>query len=243
MIVSATGSVLVRPAARGRPFFLIMSVLLAGIAVFGFSHTVPGDLAAPGFPPVLWVHAAVFTAWILLLVLQPVLVQSGSIRLHRRLGWAGVALACAMVALGAIAILLALRAGTVPPFYPHGLFLMRGAIGLLLFAGLVAAGALQRRKPGWHKRLMLCASIVVVLPGLERAMPLYLFGADWPFAVDGLIDAIALAGPAADLIGERRIHPAYLWALGAIGAGQLAVYVLAPSIVASSLLATLGAAS
>ena len=241
--MSATGSVLVRPAARGRPFFLIMSVLLAGIDVFGFSHTVPSDFAAPDFPLILWVHAAVFTAWLVLLVLQPVLVQSGSIRLHKRLGWAGVALACAMVALGAIAILLALWANAVPPFYPHGLFLIRGVVGLLLFAGLVAAGALQRRKPGWHKRLMLCASIVVVLPGLERAMPLDLFGADWPFAVDGLIDTIALAGPAADLIGQRRVHPAYLWALGAIGCGQLAVYVLAPSSIISSLLHALGAAT
>ena len=71
-------------------------------------------------------------------------------------------------------------------------------------------------------------------------MPLSLFGDGWPFAVDGLIDAIALAGPVTDLATQRRVHPAYLWALGAIIGGQLAVYALAPSGVAAFLLHALG---
>ncbi len=230
------------PARREGVFYLAMSVLLAGLAVAGFSRTVPGDFRAPGLPWLLWLHAAVFGAWLILSVAQPVLVRHGSRRLHRRLGWAGVVLACAMVGLGAAAVLLALRAGAVPPFYPHGLFLMRGAIGLLLFAGLVAGGAASRRRAGWHKRLMLCASLVVVLPGLERAMPLQLFGSRWPFAVDGVLDTIALAGPAADLIARGRVHPAYLWASGCIVAGQIAVYMLATSAAAAGLLTAVGAA-
>ena len=53
---------------RTRPFYLVMSLLLAGIAVLGFSRTMPGGLSAPGFPALLWVHAAAFTAWVLLAV-------------------------------------------------------------------------------------------------------------------------------------------------------------------------------
>jgi len=45
-----------------------MSGVLAGIAILGFSRTVPGDLATPGFPALLWMHAAVFTSWVLLFV-------------------------------------------------------------------------------------------------------------------------------------------------------------------------------
>jgi hypothetical protein len=223
-----------------RPFFLVMALVLAGIAILGFSNTIPGDLAAPGFPALLWVHAAVFTAWIMLVVVQPALAMARSLRWHRRLGWAGAALACAMVALGAIAVLMGLWADHVPPFYPHGLFLMRGTIVLLVFAGLVIAGIVNRRRPEWHKRFMLCASLVVVVPGLERAMPLEAFGANWPFAVDGVIDALALAGPALDLLEKRRIHAAYLWAVGAIIAGQALVYLLAPPALSAAFLHALG---
>jgi hypothetical protein len=227
--------------ARARPFYLIMALVLTGIAIRGFSRTIPGDLTTPGFPALLWVHAAVFTAWVALFVAQPALIMAGSLRWHRRLGWVGTGLACAMVALGGIAVLMGLISGHVPSFYPHGLFLMRGMIGLMIFAGLVAAGIMNRRRGEWHKRFLLCASLIVVLPGLERAMPLERFGDHWPFAVDATIDALALAGPAFDLIARRRIHPAYLWGVGAIIAGQAAVYVLAPSAAATFLLHALGA--
>ncbi len=145
-----------------------------------------------------------------------------------------------MVALGGIAILMGLLSDHVPDFYPHGLFLMRGMVGLLLFAGLVTAGIANQHRPEWHKRFLLCASFIVVVPGLERAMPLDLFGADWPFAVDVTIDALALAGPAFDLIGRSRLHPAYLWGVGAIVGGQALVYLLAASPVAGLCLHALG---
>ena len=201
----------VPPGRVERRFYLTMSLILVAIVVYGFSHTVPYDLAPPGLPAMLQFHALVFASWMLLFVLQPALVSRGSLALHRRLGWAGVGLAAAMVALGAGAILLALRGDAVPPFYPHGFFLVRGLAALLLFAGLVAAGALRHREGAWHKRLMLCASVVVVGPGLERSLPIPLLGAAWPLAADALLDCLALAGPAADLLARGRVHSDYLW--------------------------------
>jgi hypothetical protein len=229
-----------RKARAGRPFYLVMSLVLAAIATFGFSHTVPGDLVAPGLPPLLQLHAAVFVAWVLLFVAQPAFVLQGSIALHRKLGWIGAGLAVAMIAMGASAILLALRADAVPPFYPHGLFLVRGIFGLAVFGGLVAAGVLYRRKAEWHKRLMLCASIVVIVPGLERALPIPLLGPSWPFFVDGLAVVIALAGPVCDLVARGRVHPAYYWGVGTIIGGQLLVDVLSPSPLAAAGLQVLG---
>ncbi len=240
--MSASGSVISPRAATWKPFYLVMSLVLAGIAVAGFSRTVPGDFAAPEFPALLWLHAAVFTAWVLLFVAQPALSMAGSVRLHRRLGWVGAALACAMVALGTYAILLALWADTLPPFYPHGLFLMRGLLALTLFAALVAAALRNRRRPAWHKRLILCASVIVVAPGLERAMPIPLLGPHWYVVVDAVIDVLALAGPCVDLAEHRRIHPAYLWGVGAILLCQVTVDLTASSSLARALLRGLGTA-
>ena len=238
--MSASGSIASRRRVTWQPFYLVMSLVLAAIAVAGFSRTVPGDFAAPGFPAFLWLHAAVFTAWVLLFVAQPALAMAGSVRLHRRLGWLGAALACAMVVLGTYAILLALWADTLPPFYPHGLFLMRGMLAIGLFAALVAAAMANRRRAAWHKRLILCASIIVVVPGLERAMPIPLLGTHWYVVVDAVIDVIALAGPCVDLAEHRRIHPAYMWGVGAILLCQLAVDATASSGLASALLRGLG---
>ena len=238
MIASQTGR---RSDLRvGKRFYLVMAVLLAAVVTFGFSHTVPGDFAPPGMPLLLHLHAAVFVAWVLLFVAQPALVFRGSLSLHRKLGWLGAVLAGAMVVMGAEAVLFALRSGSVPPFYPHGLFLVRGALGLLVFAGLVIAGVGQRRNSEWHKRLMLCASIAVIGPGMERAIPIPLLGPAWPLVADGLIDALALVGPVADLSFGRRIHPAYFWGVGAILLGQLLVDLTAPSPVAIFLLRAMG---
>ncbi len=224
----------------GRWFYLFMSLFLVAIVVFGFSHTVPFDLAAPDFPVMLMVHAGVFTAWIVLFVAQPALVVRGSLRLHRRLGWLGAGLAVAMVLLGLGAVMMALWADHVPDFYPHGLFLARGVLSMVLFGGLVGAGVALHRQGEWHKRLMLCASIVVMVPGLERGMPIPLFGAVWPIVVDGVVDLLALAGPAVDLLVRGRVHPAYLWGVGAIVGTQLVVDALAFSPVAPILLRTVG---
>jgi len=145
------------------------------------------------------------------------------------------------VVLASGATLLALWADKLPEFYSHGLFVVRAAFAVLVFPALVAAAIVLRRRAAWHKRLMLCAAIVVVVPGLERAMPVFLMGPHWSYVVDGVVDAIALAGPTYDLVTARRIHPAYLWGVGAILLGQAIVDVLAPSPAAVALLHTLGA--
>jgi hypothetical protein len=222
-------------------FYVIMSLLLVGIVVFGFSHTVPGDFATPGFPPFIAMHGALFAAWMLLFVAQPALVASNNTAVHRKLGWLGFAIAIGMLGLGGYAVLFALRSGQVPPFYPHGLFLTRGTFGLAMFFGLVIAAIANRRKPQWHKRLLLCATTVVVIPALERSLPIPLFGAGWYLVVDGVADTILLIGPIADLIARRRVHPAYGVAIAAIVLGQATSDLVAPSPIATAMLHTLGA--
>ena len=225
----------------GRYVYVVMSLVLAAIVVDGFSHTVPSDLVAPGLPLLLQAHAAVFCAWVLLMVVQPALIVAGLRSVHRTLGWLAAAVACAMVVMGGWAVLFGLWSDSVPPFYPHGLFITRGGIGLLVFASLVGAGVALRRRADWHKRLLLCASIAIVVPGLERAMPIPMFGPMWPLVVDGAIDLLAFVGPAIDLIERRRIHPAYWYGVGAIVLGQALVDLIAPSPLATAFLHLVGA--
>jgi FtsH-binding integral membrane protein len=220
--------------------YAIMSIVLLAIVVFGFSHTVPDDFATPGFPVFLAVHGVIFAAWMLLFVAQPMLVATGNVGVHRKLGWLGLAIAIAMVGLGGYAVLFGLWSGQLPPFYPHGLFLTRGMVGLVTFFALVVAAIVNRRKPQWHKRLLLCATIVVTLPALERSLPIPLLGAHWWFAVDAVADTILLIGPLTDLIARKRVHPAYFVGVAAVVIGQATTDIVAPSPVATAMLHALG---
>jgi phosphotransferase system glucose/maltose/N-acetylglucosamine-specific IIC component len=208
-----------RPAARvvRPPFYLVMSVVMAAVIVAGFSRTVPDDLRAnPGLPLLLHVHGAVFTLWLLLFVAQPALAVRGSLRLHRRLGWVGAGLAAAMVVMALAATWYAIRFHVVPSFFPPTIFLVMNTIGIAVFAGLVFAGVRLRKQAEWHKRLMLCATLSIMGPGLGRLLPMESFGRAAPMVMFGAIMAFCLVGPFYDIIVRRRVHPAYIWGVAVI---------------------------
>src|ERR1700722_8406751 len=75
-------------------FYFCASLLIAAIAISGFSQTVGRNLLYPALPRpiILWVHAAAFSAWIVFLIMQSALVRTGHVRWHRSLGWGGAAL-------------------------------------------------------------------------------------------------------------------------------------------------------
>ncbi len=83
-------------------FYLVMSLLIAVVVVYGFSQTVRQHLfhATPPRPLLLYVHAAVFSGWVAVFILQSALVRTHNLRLHRLLGWLSVALGVAIPVLG-----------------------------------------------------------------------------------------------------------------------------------------------
>lgn len=202
--------------ARSR-FYLVMSLVMAAVIVGGFSRTVPDDFTqSPGLPMLLHAHGIVFTVWILLFVSQPAFIVRGSIKLHRKIGMFGAVLAAAMVVMGIAATLYSIRYNTVPKFFPQQLFLVMNIIGIIVFGTLVAAGITMRRKADWHRRLMMCATVSILGPGVGRLLPMEAFGRGAPVAMFGVILLFALAGPINDLATTRRVHPAYYWGVALI---------------------------
>ena len=67
------------------------------------------------------------------------------------------------------------------------------------------------------------------------------FGTGWPFVVDGIADSILLVGPVVDLIARKRVHPAYVFGIGAAVLGQVVTDLIAPSPLAVVLLHAVGA--
>src|ERR1700734_4439155 len=142
-------------------FYFFMSLLIAATAVYGFSHTIDHNLIhrSPLPPFVLYIHAIVFPAWIVFFIVQSALIRSHNVRVHRRLGWFGVGLAVAIVVVGALTATGMARFSIEQkdPFNSAA-FLIVQVMDISCFAVPFALAIYWRKKPEFHRRLMLIAS-------------------------------------------------------------------------------------
>lgn len=159
-------------AARG--FYIFEAVLMTAIVLAGFwpfYRDLPGGTVPRH--PVLYLHGAVFTGWLALLLSQVVLVYRRQVPAHRRLGRIGGAYAALVLLMGVAVTVMApvehVRAGRWTLDAAAG-FLVLPIGDLMLFGGFFAWGMVARRVPATHKRLMLLASNALIFPGVARLL-------------------------------------------------------------------------
>jgi hypothetical protein len=161
MVTTVVPNVLVsktRPGRRYDNLFVSgMVSLLLGTVLFGFARTyfLVGMFRAPLANRLLHVHGAVFTCWMLLLIVQTSLIRGHRVDVHRKLGLVGFG--------RNVAPIPHLDAKT---FYtiPMG--------GMLIFSTLIFFAYRMRRNPAAHKRLILIATIAIMDAAIDR----------WPLA-------------------------------------------------------------
>jgi hypothetical protein len=174
---------------------------------------------APALPGLVHLHGALMTSWFALFFTQTYLIASHRGHLHRRLGVFGAVLAGLIVIVG---VVVALRGAArdihqshvagPPPLMGLGFIL---AV-LLVFGALVSVALLLRRRPDYHKRLMLLSCLSLVGPGLSR------FRLEWfppalaflktggPGGLFGLDLLLVYACTVWDTRRHRRLHPAFV---------------------------------
>lgn len=195
-----------------RAFFPVMGLLIAVTVFAGFAASFYlRDAAQPPLATLLVVHGVVFTAWVLLFVVQTTLIAANRVEVHKRLGWAGAALAVALIALGTLAAVRSLRLGRapIPGLDPRSFFAVP-FFDMVVFTLLVGAGIRFRTAPETHRRLMLLATIGLLDAAVAR-LPVAFIASGGPPVFFALADLFILAGWAFDLARRRRIHPAFLW--------------------------------
>lgn len=219
-----------RPGAttRGaRLFYLIMALAITATVVFGFTlNASRARFAFADLPPLVHLHAGLCMLWIALFVAQSGLIVAGSVGRHRILGWAGAVLAIALVVTGVAVTVACLQRGAVPPFFPPSLFLVMDVLGVLAFFVLTASAVALRRRSGWHRRLMVCGTVVLMAPAVARILPMPALGPLGGWLVTGVLIAFVLAGVGHDLLTRRRAHAAWFVGLLTI----LFVQVMTPLI-------------
>ena len=198
-----------------RRFFLVAAMAVGLIALAGFgSDIVARHVWFTDFPWPVHVHAVMFSTWIALYLFQTWLVATrNNLTLHRKLGWLGAALAFLMVPLGIGGTIFAIARGSVTGVFPLGLFLTMNTLGISGFGLLTFAAIRLRHHAGWHKRLMLSGTVLLLGPALGRIAATLAFGDLTPFVVIAATLLFFVAGMVFDRMTFRRVHPAYWWGL------------------------------
>jgi hypothetical protein len=161
-----------RPWARDRlqPFYLSIGVVALGAIAVGFSTTYFGPMARREFhgPLIVHIHGLFALSWIVLFMTQSLLVREGATKVHMRLGIAGLPIAVGVLVTG----MMVAHWTVVRDLRTRGTAALSGGAGtftsLLLFLAFAAAALAMRRKPDWHKRLMLLATLIVWWPAWFR---------------------------------------------------------------------------
>jgi hypothetical protein len=194
-----------------RRFFMIMAMVIALVVFVGFAPTyyLRAFYHADPLPSLFRVHGLVFSAWIVLFVVQTALVSARRTDIHRRLGVLGAALALVMLVMGYLVAIAAARRGFSAAGLPPPLvFLAVPFFDLVAFATLVGSALYLRQTPAAHKRLMLLATIAVLTAAIARLPYVLPLG---PLAFFGLTDLLIFAAMAYDRWTRGRVHPALLW--------------------------------
>ena len=208
----------------------ILLFVLAGFARTFFLHRL---FAVPAPKPFIAFHGALMSGWVALLVLQSSLVARGALRWHRRLGVLGVCWAALIVPVGCAATLLAAareaRAGG-PAAAAQLTVLALELTQMLLFGAFVTYAVRLRARPGWHKRLMVMATVCILPNVIVRLMMVLL--PDELLRNDltlGLWSALLAGGIGLDAWRTGRLHPAYARAGTVAFSGMLLAYVMGSS--------------
>lgn len=203
---------------QDQAFFLRLAVGIAVFVVFAF-----GQWALRGYanyqtaPVAVHVHGFAMLAWLGLFIVQNYLAGTGSLALHRKLGWLGVALAVFVAFIGTFVTIESIELHRVPPIFTNPYFLVLGPIHTYFFLATLIAAVIMRRETEWHRRLMLVATVLLLEPAFGRLVPFPIMSGPWGAWVELVLQLGILA---IAMVHDRRVrgsvHPALWWGAGVV---------------------------
>ena len=205
-----------------RYFYLSMALLIPAVVIYGFSFTIGQNLIHPAVPrpALLYVHAAVFSFWLVFFLLQSALVRARRVRWHRQLGWFGAGLGVAIVVLGtATAITMARFNKTVLGSNHVEADLIVPLWDMAAFTATFSLAILWRKRPEFHRRLVFIATSMLTAAAFGR-FPETLLNPAFFYAG---VDILVALGAVRDWLADRRVHPVYQACLPALILGQTIV--------------------
>ena len=245
-----------RPGDRSNAIYVFMAALFVVTAIASFAPTslglvsrvYSGVQSLP--PPVVHFHAAAMTCWLLLLSAQSVLAHTGRTDLHRKLGLVSLALVpCLLISMYGMdmygidtfdtensvvgsAVAAVDRAAQLKR-YTSSILLIHGASYLLFPVFYLWAILVRRKDNETHRRMMILATLVLMIPGIGRLVSVTRVLPDFGLNV---LDArhfylLVLISPAIiyEVLKHRTPHRAYIVGLALLGTWMIAAHFLLES--------------
>jgi len=196
-----------------RRFFLSMAIAMVVITFVGFapSYYLSGVFGGRPLSLLAHVHGVVFTAWMLLYLVQTGLVSAGRTDLHRVVGPVTVILGVVMVPLGVATAIITKQVAAAAHLPPPGPPIVFPLGAILTFAALVGWAVAMRKRAAWHKRLMLLGTLALLTTPLARVTRFTHLPVMPPIGGMVLTDILLLALVMYDLRTLGRLHEATKW--------------------------------
>lgn len=182
-----------------RRLFMAAAIAFPLIVLAGFGRTyyLKGFFDVPPLASMLvHVHGLLMTAWVALFATQVWFISSRRIRVHQRVGYAGIGLGVLIIVAGFVTALRAAKFGSAaaPPNIPPQAFLIVPLFDLVMFAIFFAAAIYYRKKPAAHKSLMLLTAVNFLPPAVARIpiVPLQSLGPLWFFGFPSVVALVCL---------------------------------------------------
>lgn len=210
---------------------IVMALLI--FAAFTLQHAMGRSTFMA--PPLVHAHAFIFMGWVVIYLTQNLLIGTGRIEIHLKLGWIAMGWLFPMVLLGCLVTLAMVRRGQVPFFFRPLQFLVFDPMTLFFFVGLTIAAVTRRRQTDWHRRLHFCGMSLLLGPAFGRLLPMPLLQ---PWAWEAAFVPcllFPLAGVVADLRRRGSVHPAWRYGIGAMLACLILTEAITYSPVGSAL--------
>jgi hypothetical protein len=191
--------------ARVRRAYFAIALSIAGIVAWGFWETYYSRFFERGdLPSIVHLHAVVFSIWVLVLVAQAAVIVAGNVRLHRRLGMAGMLYGGLVFGVGLLVSVGApafrVRAGQFS-LEEGGRAVLYNLTDMLLFGAFLALAFAYRNRPEPHKRWIIAATAALCGAALGRVVP----GNTPQYLLLWLSPLIAMV--AVDAVTRRGVHP------------------------------------
>jgi hypothetical protein len=208
-----------------RAFYTGMGLAIAATVIWGFapsfyfSHWMTAPPTTPEIGLLLGLHGSAFSAWVALMVIQPMLIASRNLKLHRKLGYFGACVAAAMVVLGNLAAVAAMHGGFRGLGDPF-VFYAVPFFAINSFAVTVFFAVRWRNYSDTHKRLILLSNSALLGAAIAR-IPLAAVQAGAPFTFIFGPDLIIVAGMVYDIASRGRVHRVWLYGGALMVASQI----------------------
>jgi hypothetical protein len=162
-----------------RYFYSFAAIILLSLTFAGFhpfylrGEGMAGRKISPQLFPLVLVHGAAMTAWMILFLVQSLLIATRNRKLHMKLGWSALTIAPVIAVAGFMVAVQSVRRVPMLPFWgmDYRQFLLIMLTEVALFSLFVVAALLTRKRREVHRAMMLLASLSI-LAGATVRMPI-----------------------------------------------------------------------